>query len=165
MDRSSLILDHHRTPKMDLGSQRRSKRIGRRSADCLNLSFFTWNSMDRPCLLEQHSSDVIHSQIRPLFRPLQKRFSLPFPSRPPSMHASSPFERCKLIVFSPTEVLVARRKVICPVCTVDDALPVMIEEGSEWVAHTRTKVHKRLAAKDIRATRTGPSRLSVEPCT
>ncbi|KAH9980126.1 tRNA isopentenyltransferase [Lactifluus volemus] len=66
---------------------------------------------------------------------------------------------------NPTEVLVARRKVICPVCTVDDALPVMIEEGSEWVAHTRTKVHKRLAAKDIRATRTGPSRLSVEPCT
>ena len=43
----------------------------------------------------------------------------------------------------------------------DEALPVMIEEGSEWEAHARTKVHKRLAAKkadskhavDIPATR------------
>lgn len=52
-----------------------------------------------------------------------------------------------LIAFSPTVVLVARRKVICPICTVDDALPVMIEEGSEWTAHARTKAHKRLAAK------------------
>jgi hypothetical protein len=30
---------------------------------------------------------------------------------------------------------------------VDEALPVMIEEGSEWEVHTRTKVHKRLAGK------------------
>jgi tRNA dimethylallyltransferase len=52
-----------------------------------------------------------------------------------------------LIAFSPTAALVARRKVICPVCTVDDALPVMIEEGPEWAAHTSTKVHKRLARK------------------
>jgi tRNA dimethylallyltransferase len=34
---------------------------------------------------------------------------------------------------------------ICPVCTVDESLPVMIEEGSEWAAHVKTKVHKRLA--------------------
>jgi hypothetical protein len=81
------------------------------------------------------------------------------------MHSGSPLKNGTLIAFSPTEVLMARRKVICPVCTVDDALPVMIEEGSEWVAHARTKVHKRLAAKDIRATKTRPSRLSVEPCT
>jgi hypothetical protein len=52
-----------------------------------------------------------------------------------------------LIAFSPTAVLVARRKVICPVCTVDDARPVMIEEGPEREAHARTKVHKRLASK------------------
>jgi hypothetical protein len=30
---------------------------------------------------------------------------------------------------------------------VDEALPVMIEEGSQWEAHVRSKVHKRLAAK------------------
>lgn len=52
-----------------------------------------------------------------------------------------------LIAYSPTAILLARRKILCPVCTVDEALPVMIEEGSEWEAHARTKVHKRLAAK------------------
>jgi hypothetical protein len=52
-----------------------------------------------------------------------------------------------LIARSPTEILLTRRKILCPVCTVDEALPVMIEEGSEWEVHARTKVHKRLAAK------------------
>ena len=52
-----------------------------------------------------------------------------------------------LIACSPTAVLLARRKILCPTCTVDEALPVMIEEGSEWEVHARTKVHKRLAAK------------------
>lgn len=52
-----------------------------------------------------------------------------------------------LIARSPTAILLARRKILCPVCTVDEALPVMIEEGSEWEAHARSKVHKRLAAK------------------
>jgi tRNA dimethylallyltransferase len=52
-----------------------------------------------------------------------------------------------LIARSPTAILLARRKILCPVCTVDEALPVMIEEGSQWEAHVRTKVHKRLATK------------------
>lgn len=52
-----------------------------------------------------------------------------------------------LIARSPTAVLLARRKILCPVCTVDETLPVMIEEGSQWEAHARTKVHKRLSAK------------------
>jgi hypothetical protein len=51
-----------------------------------------------------------------------------------------------LIACSPTAVLLARKKISCPVCTTDDSLPVMIEEGSEWAAHIKTKVHKRLAA-------------------
>ena len=51
-----------------------------------------------------------------------------------------------LIARSPTAILLARRKILCPVCTVDEALPVMIEEGSQWEAHAKTKVHKRLAA-------------------
>ncbi|KAI0267580.1 IPP transferase-domain-containing protein [Russula aff. rugulosa BPL654] len=55
----------------------------------------------------------------------------------------------------PTAVLLARRKILCPVCTVDEALPVMIEEGSEWEAHARTKVHKRLAAKSTESLRKG----------
>jgi hypothetical protein len=52
-----------------------------------------------------------------------------------------------LIAFSPTAVLLKRRKTQCPVCTVDETRPLMIEEGSEWAAHVKTKVHKRLAAK------------------
>ncbi len=52
-----------------------------------------------------------------------------------------------LIACSPTAVLLARRKILCPVCTVDEALPVMIEEGSQWEAHARTKIHNRLSAK------------------
>jgi hypothetical protein len=52
-----------------------------------------------------------------------------------------------LIARSPTEILLARRKILCPVCTVDEALPVMIEEGPQWEVHARSKVHKRLAAK------------------
>ncbi|KAI0304286.1 IPP transferase-domain-containing protein [Multifurca ochricompacta] len=47
----------------------------------------------------------------------------------------------------PTSALSVRRKVTCPVCTIDKALPVMIEDGFEWAAHVKTKVHKRLAAK------------------
>jgi len=50
-------------------------------------------------------------------------------------------------VTDPTAILLARRKTLCPVCTVDDALPVMIEEGPQWEAHARSKAHKRLAAK------------------
>jgi len=46
----------------------------------------------------------------------------------------------------PTAVLLARRKTLCPVCTVDEALPVMIER-SEWEAHARSKVHRRLSKR------------------
>lgn len=52
-----------------------------------------------------------------------------------------------LIARSPTAILLARRKISCPVCTVDEALPVMIEEGPQWEKHARSKAHKRLAAK------------------
>ncbi|THH15883.1 hypothetical protein EW146_g4666 [Bondarzewia mesenterica] len=48
---------------------------------------------------------------------------------------------------SPTTVLAARRKLVCPVCTVNSEQPVMIEEGTEWAVHQRTKVHRRLASK------------------
>ena len=52
-----------------------------------------------------------------------------------------------LIALSPTAVLLARKRIVCPACTVDESLPVMIEEGSEWTAHIKTKAHRRLAAK------------------
>jgi hypothetical protein len=52
-----------------------------------------------------------------------------------------------LIAFSPTAVLLKRRKILCPVCTVDESRPVMIEEGLEWAAHVKTKAHKRLAGR------------------
>lgn len=46
---------------------------------------------------------------------------------------------------SPSETLSARRKRTCDVCTDDPTRPIMIEEGSEWDRHVKTKVHKRLA--------------------
>ncbi|KAH9065282.1 tRNA isopentenyltransferase [Lactarius vividus] len=49
----------------------------------------------------------------------------------------------------PTAVLLARRKIICPVCTKDESQPVMIEEGREWEAHAKSKVHKYLLAKRV----------------
>jgi hypothetical protein len=35
----------------------------------------------------------------------------------------------------------------CPVCTLQEDRPVMIEEGPEWIAHQKTRSHRRLAAK------------------
>lgn len=39
-------------------------------------------------------------------------------------------------------VLRARRKKVCPVCTMDPTRPFMVEEGAEWEAHQRTKTHR-----------------------
>lgn len=50
-------------------------------------------------------------------------------------------------LHSPIAVLNARRKITCPTCTAGKNQPVMIEEGLQWEAHQRTKVHKRLASK------------------
>ncbi|KAL0947252.1 hypothetical protein HGRIS_013373 [Hohenbuehelia grisea] len=50
----------------------------------------------------------------------------------------------------PHAVLEARRKVVCSICTLDPAQPCMIEEGAQWAAHERTKVHRRLASKSQR---------------
>ena len=45
---------------------------------------------------------------------------------------------------SPSEILRSRRKVNCPICTVQVDRPIMLEEGPEWEAHRRTRVHRRL---------------------
>ena len=44
-------------------------------------------------------------------------------------------------------MLEARRKKICSVCTIQEDRPVMIEEGSEWIAHQKTRNHRRRSAK------------------
>ena len=49
--------------------------------------------------------------------------------------------------LSPISVLAARRKKTCSVCTLQEDRPVMIEEGPEWIAHQKTRSHRRLAAK------------------
>jgi len=48
---------------------------------------------------------------------------------------------------SPISVLKARTRRICYVCTTQGDRPVMLEEGTEWVAHEKTRSHQRLAAK------------------
>ncbi|KAI0798110.1 tRNA isopentenyltransferase [Abortiporus biennis] len=44
----------------------------------------------------------------------------------------------------PTMVLNARRKIICPLCTTNKDRPMMIEEGKEWSAHQKTRLHRRM---------------------
>jgi hypothetical protein len=52
-----------------------------------------------------------------------------------------------IFFLSPISVLEARRKMTCSVCTLQEDRPVMIEEGPEWIAHQKTRSHRRLAAK------------------
>ncbi|KAF9456110.1 tRNA isopentenyltransferase [Collybia nuda] len=47
----------------------------------------------------------------------------------------------------PISVLIAKRKLICPICTLQVDRPFMIEEGREWDAHQKTRMHKHLASK------------------
>ncbi|KAF5391798.1 hypothetical protein D9757_001656 [Collybiopsis confluens] len=51
----------------------------------------------------------------------------------------------------PIAVLNDRRKIICPVCTVDPARPFMVEEGKEWQMHQKSRFHKRRAYKPLTA--------------
>ncbi|KAJ7581102.1 tRNA isopentenyltransferase [Mycena floridula] len=58
-------------------------------------------------------------------------------------------------VTDPVAVLQARKKIVCPTCTIVETRPVMLEEGREWEAHQHTKAHKRMARPkpDYRAIR------------
>ncbi|KAI6126221.1 tRNA isopentenyltransferase [Pisolithus croceorrhizus] len=48
--------------------------------------------------------------------------------------------------LSPSAVLEARRKVVCPLCTKNPSQPVMVE-CDEREAHQRTRLHRRLVTK------------------
>ncbi|KAJ3796772.1 tRNA isopentenyltransferase [Lentinula aff. detonsa] len=50
---------------------------------------------------------------------------------------------------NPRAVLNARRKIICPVCTIDLAQPFMVEEGKEWKLHQKSRIHRRRAYKPL----------------
>jgi hypothetical protein len=52
-----------------------------------------------------------------------------------------------LIIYSPVSVLNARRKMICPFCTLHPNRPFMVEEGREWITHQNTRAHKSMASK------------------
>lgn len=58
-------------------------------------------------------------------------------------------------IHRPTAMLEARRKVVCPVCTIDENRPVMIEQGLEWELHRKTRSHKRLVGKAERGKQVG----------
>jgi len=52
--------------------------------------------------------------------------------------------------INPASVLQARKRRVCTVCTTQANRPVMIEEGSEWDIHLKTRSHRRLDAKSLR---------------
>ncbi|KAK7043775.1 tRNA dimethylallyltransferase, mitochondrial [Paramarasmius palmivorus] len=53
----------------------------------------------------------------------------------------------------PSAVLLARRKVICPECTIDPSQPFMVEEGKEWSDHLTSRAHKYSIRKRTQASR------------
>ncbi|KAF9792329.1 tRNA isopentenyltransferase [Thelephora terrestris] len=63
----------------------------------------------------------------------------------------SPAAKTQLVVpekpLRPSDALARRRKIVCPVCSLDPDRPVMIEEGEQWESHQRTRSHQRLARR------------------
>jgi tRNA dimethylallyltransferase len=55
---------------------------------------------------------------------------------------------CYKKLGSPTEVLRARRKVVCAACTLDTSQPFMVEDGAQLEAHRRSRAHRRYASRD-----------------
>ncbi|KAG0705323.1 tRNA isopentenyltransferase [Suillus ampliporus] len=48
---------------------------------------------------------------------------------------------------NPTEVLRARKKIICPVCTLNSSRPFMVEDGPQWEAHRHSRAHRKHASR------------------
>ncbi|KAI9569109.1 tRNA isopentenyltransferase [Boletus coccyginus] len=57
----------------------------------------------------------------------------------------------------PSDILRARRKVVCQVCTINPRRPVMIE-AQDWDAHRGNRLHRRLVAKSRKGPEGTPSR-------
>ncbi|KAF8906021.1 IPP transferase-domain-containing protein [Gymnopilus junonius] len=55
--------------------------------------------------------------------------------------------------IKPTSVLEVRKRQVCSICTVQEDRPVMIEEGSEWELHQKSRAHRRLAGRVARQKR------------
>ncbi|KAF8271953.1 tRNA isopentenyltransferase [Lactarius quietus] len=100
-------------------------------------------------LLDATESEKWTLAVRDLAISLMEAFLKcePLPDPPSLSPAAKTLLSVPIRATDPTAVLSARQKVICPVCTTDESKPVMIEEGREWEAHARSKVHRRLAAK------------------
>ena len=49
-------------------------------------------------------------------------------------------------------ILNANKRVVCPVCTTDPDQPVLVD-GVKWEMHERSRGHRRMTAKDKRASR------------
>jgi len=55
---------------------------------------------------------------------------------------------------NPSDVLSARKKSTCTVCTTNPKQPVMIEEGWEWERHEQSKSHRYMAGREAKMQRT-----------
>lgn len=101
-------------------------------------------------LLDSTELEKWTSNVRDVANGLMEAFLNRDPPLPDPLTLSPAAQRMLAVPIKatdPTAVLLARKRIVCPVCTVDQSLPVMIEEGLEWTAHIKTKAHKRLAAK------------------
>ncbi|KAF6764962.1 tRNA isopentenyltransferase [Ephemerocybe angulata] len=48
---------------------------------------------------------------------------------------------------NPLDVLQARQKTQCDICTIQDDRPFMVETGPEWERHIHSRAHKRMSAR------------------
>ncbi|OJA07605.1 hypothetical protein AZE42_06274 [Rhizopogon vesiculosus] len=48
---------------------------------------------------------------------------------------------------NPTEVLRARKKTVCTVCTLDSSQPFMVDDGPQLEAHRQTRIHRARASR------------------
>ncbi|KAI0029723.1 tRNA isopentenyltransferase [Vararia minispora EC-137] len=78
-------------------------------------------------------SDTAFNMLKVTHRPIEYTLS-------PRAQTIVSHETC-----SPVEMLTARRRIICPICTVNPLKPVSLLEGSEWDTHQKTKAHHKLA--------------------
>lgn len=81
-------------------------------------------------------SDIARKMLTISEKPVEFVRRLPFP----------PGSLKQLYFHSPASILNARRLTTCPVCTADDAQPVMIEEGL-WDLHRNSRLHRRMTSR------------------
>ncbi|KAF8436910.1 tRNA isopentenyltransferase [Boletus edulis BED1] len=110
--------------------------------------------LDATVLGNQWTSNVL-SPAESITKSFLREEELPPPASLSSV-ASAMFANKNKSVH-PSDVLKARKKIVCQVCTTDPRRPVMIDE-QHWDAHRGNRLHRRLIAKSKKGSEGLPPR-------